>query len=107
MKLTKEQAGWVDALQKENPDLPVGYARAMVEWYIQEPERFTPEQIEEWQRTPVPTYEKTPGTIETYTGEEAEKLFAKMKADCATCEVLPVEENSQDKLDGVPSESVC
>ena len=94
--LTKEQAKWVDELNAGNPDLPAGYARAMVEMYIESPELFTDEQIEAWRNTPVPVLEKTNGHAETYTGEEAERIFAKMRESLHVAECVPLESENNE-----------
>lgn len=103
--LTKEHAKWIEQLEAENPDLPIGYARAIVQWYLEDPDVFTEEQIEKWQNTPVPKLERTQGHAETYTGAEAEALYQKMLASCSSAQVVPLEENSSTLLKECPTEA--
>jgi hypothetical protein len=95
--LTKEHCKWIAELEAENKDLPMGYARAMVTWYLENPEIFTEAQIQKWRDTPVPKLEKTFGSAETYTGAEADAIYEKMIANCgkATLEPLTDKNNTQ------------
>lgn len=44
--LSEEHIRWVEAIQKENPHFPVGFARAMVELYLKDPAYFKRDNLE-------------------------------------------------------------
>ena len=89
--LTDEQKGWIEAIEADAPHLPLGYAKAMVELYISNPELFTEENLDKWRNTPVPARERTDGHAELLTGDAAEDMFDKMKTHVGTCEIVPLE----------------
>lgn len=80
-------------MEADNKDLPMGFARAMVELYEDHPEFFEKENIDRLAATPAPKLEKTNGSIETLTGDAAQAMYEKMKADIQQLEVVPLENN--------------
>jgi hypothetical protein len=96
-KLTDTQLGWIKAMEAENESLPLGYARAMVEMYVDNPEFFEPENIDRLAATAPPKLERTDGSVETLTGADAEAVFEKMKRDVQQLEVIPLTEEQNNK----------
>lgn len=76
-------------MENDNANLPAGYAKAMVEMYVNQPELFTRENIEKWQNTAVPVLEKTNGSCKILKGKEAEDFYRAV-ADAHKAECVPI-----------------
>jgi hypothetical protein len=67
-------------MQKDNPNMPVGYARAMVELYLMKPELFSKDNIDNWSKTRVPPMEVNNGSMSVLTPDEASAFEARVSA---------------------------
>ena len=76
-------------MENDNANLPAGYAKAMVEMYVNQPELFTRENIEKWQSTPVPKMKTTNGSCKILKGKEAEEFCQKV-AEAHKAECIPI-----------------
>jgi hypothetical protein len=70
-ELNAEHKRWISNLERDYPDLPMGYARAMTELYLSKPELFDKENIDRWAETPVPKQEVVPGHMSVMSPEDA------------------------------------
>ena len=77
-ELTDVHKKWVSNLQKDNPNLPVGYARGIVELYLSQPELFTKENVDRWAAEKPPLMHTTNGEVRVLTPEEAKEFEAKL-----------------------------
>lgn len=80
-KLTKEQADWVTAIEAEWPNLPAGYARAMVCQYLDDPSFFDHENIERMAATVIPKMETNDGGAKVHSLEESNQMYEKYVAE--------------------------
>lgn len=85
---------WIANLQKDNPDLPVGYARAIVELYVSKPDLFTKQTVDQWAAEKPPLMHTTNGEVRVLTPEESKEFEAKLPpAEAETvCEAPVVQE---------------
>lgn len=104
IELTEEQKRWVDAIEADFPKMPMGYARAMVELYVKDPEFFSKENIDKMRAMPAPLLERTEGSCEILRGEEAEAFAEQYKSKAGIdtnlqINNIPVNEASPDHGD--------
>lgn len=76
-ELTKEQEKWVENLEKDYEFLPVGYAKALVELYVSNPDFFSKENIDKLRSEPAPKLKSQDGVCNILPGDhpDAHKFF--------------------------------
>lgn len=92
--LTPEQRRWIANLERDFQHLPMGYARAMVEMYIENPDFFTKENIDRLAELPPPDLPMGEAKLEILTGDDAE-VFYKNLCEKNKYQQLEVEEQQQ------------
>lgn len=79
MQLTNEQRSWLQAIERDYPDLPVGFALAAVQLYAENPSLLSKENIDRWSKTkPLPRENVTQGSIRVMSPEEAAEFEKKI-----------------------------
>ena len=70
-ELSDMHKSWITNLQKDHPELPLGYARALVELYVSQPSLFTKQNIDRWAAEKPPLVQSTNGEVRVLSAEES------------------------------------